>query len=245
VPPPAAETLPPPAVKEESFVRSPSLLPPHKAISLNNSKPFPHPLRATFIRPTTSSISATPLLRSAYEEQEPFYATDRKPELGHAWETTILGGGKLLSLASCDTFSIGLGWQRWPGADEFYVRNYWGEIVPLSRMRTEADGGGNLSGAPKWETVYVVSDAWVWKWFLRGFWERLEVEGFGGRVEKGLGARVRNYDWIEGGGDGWDSDCSSRGRGADGEGVVRVGQMWVDSEGEDGEDDEGDVLVME
>jgi hypothetical protein len=117
--------------------------------------------------------------------------------------------------------------------------------VPLSRMRTEADGGGNLSGAPKWETVYVVSDAWVWKWFLRGFWERLEVEGFGGRVEKGLGARVRNYDWIEGGGDGWDSDCSSRGRGADGEGVVRVGQMWVDSEGEDGEDDEGDVLVME
>ena len=121
--------------------------------------------------------------------------------------------------------------------------------MPLSRMRTEADGGGNLGRAPKWETVYVVSDAWVWKWFLRGFWERVEVEGFGGvngtglgRVEKGLGARVRNYDWIEGGGDGWDSDCSSRGRGADGEGVVRVGQMWVDSESED---DEGDVLVME
>jgi hypothetical protein len=195
-----------------------------------------------FIRSTAPSVSATPLLRPAYEEQEPFYATHRKPELGHAWETTILGGGKLLSLASCDTFSIGLGWQRWPDADEFYVRNYRGEIVPLSRMKTEAGGGG----APKWETVYVVSDAWVWKWFLRGFWERVEVEGFGGangtglgRVEKRLGARVRNYDWIESRGDEWNSDCSSgEGGGADGEGVVRVGQMWVDSEGENDESED-------
>jgi hypothetical protein len=86
-----------------------------------------------------------------------------------------------------------------------------------------------------------VSDAWAWKWFLRGFWENVEVEGLGGlgRVDKGLGARVRNYDWVDAGvGDGWASNCSSRGRGADGEGVVRVGQVWVDSEDEEDNDDD-------
>jgi hypothetical protein len=83
----------------------------------------------------------------------------------------------------------------------------------------------------------------VWKGFLRGFWERVEFGGGNGtelgRVDKELGARVRNYDWIEGGGDGWNSDCSSRGRVMDGEGIVRVGQMWVDSEGEDDEGEDG------
>jgi hypothetical protein len=76
--------------------------------------------------------------------------------------------------------------------------------------------------------------------FWGDFWERVEVKGLGGvngtglgRVEKGLGARVRNYDWIENGDDGWDSDCSSRDRGADEDGVVRVGQMSVNHEGED------------
>ena len=125
---------------------------------------------------------------------------------------------------------------------------------------------------PKWETVYVISDAWVWKWFLRGFWERVESEGllssgesgWGlGRVEKGLGARVRNWDrglglgldrsggngdvgfhGRDGNGsgsgveeDGYASQCSSRGRGADGDGIVREGQVWVDSDNSIEEDD--------
>jgi hypothetical protein len=159
----------------------------------------------------------------------------------------------MLSLASCDRFSVGLGWQRWPGADECYVANWRGETVPLCRRtglrrgeggEGEGEGEGGPSGAPKWETVYVVSDAWVWKWFLRAFWERVEVEGLEalGRVEKGLGARVRNYDWVDRGGwdDRWGCDCSSRERGADVEGVVRLGQAWVESESEVDENEDED-----
>ena len=92
-----------------------------------------------------------------------------------------------------------------------------------------------------------MSDAWVWKWFLHGFWERVEVEGLSalGRVQKVLGARVRNYDWVDDGvrkaRDARDSgERSSRGRGADGEGVVRVGQPWVESESEDEDEDDED-----
>ena len=213
----------------------------HKEISLPNGKPFPHPLPS---RATTSRrpCPRPPLLHKAYEEHEPFYSVHRKPELGHAWETTVFGSGKILSLASCDDFRIGLGWQRWPGADDFYVNNERGDIVPLCRRNPD----GRPWGAPKWETVYVVSDAWAWKWFLSSFWERVEVEGLNkvsglGRVEKGLGARVRNYDWVdEGVGDGWVSDCISRRRGVDREGIVREGQAWVDSENDEDEDEDED-----
>ena len=124
--------------------------------------------------------------------------------------------------------------------------------MPLARLHCPDGGGGGPlpRGGPKWETVYVLDDAWLWKWFLRGFWERVEGEGLRGgeealgRVEKGLGARVRNWDWVDyhDGEDGWESECSSRGRGADAEGVVREGQAWVDSdeEEEDLEDDDDD-----
>jgi hypothetical protein len=119
----------------------------------------------------------------------------------------------------------------------------------VRKTHPDDGGGGGGSGggpgrwafdsAPKWETVYVVSDAWVWKWFLNGFWARVEADGLG-KVEKELGARVRNYDWVDvGDGDGWESPCSSRERGADREGVVRVGQAWVESEDEIDDDDDG------
>jgi hypothetical protein len=73
----------------------------------------------------------------------------------------------------------------------------------------------------------------------------VEAEGLRGRlgrVGKGLGVRARNHDWVDvGDGDGWGSACSSRERGADGAGVVRVGQAWVDeSEDEMDGDDDGD-----
>ncbi len=203
--------------------------------------PFPPSLSGRTPR-RRSTPRPRPLTRKAYEESEPFYADQRICELGHAWETTIFGGGKVLSLAQDDRFRIGIGWQRWPGVEDFFVRNWRGEVVPLTRRGGEGEAWRK---APKWETVYIVGDSWVSQWFRQEFWDRIEREGLGnkmamnfGRVEKVRGVRMRNYDWVdEGSGDGWASDCSSRRRGADEGGIVRHGQVWLDSEDEDEDDD--------
>lgn len=168
------------------------------------------------------------------DEYEPFFAGQRKAELGHALETCLFGGGKILSLAQADDFSLGLAWQRWPDGEEFNIQNVQGKVEALRRI-------GSL--APKWETVYAVSHEWVRRQFEPKFWERLEVEGLGEgllKVSKDLGARCRNNDFM-GEGDGLQSGASSVDRGADKEGVVRPGQLFVESEEEEFSDDDSDV----
>jgi hypothetical protein len=164
------------------------------------------------------------------DEYEPFFAGQRKAELGHALETCLFGGGKILSMGQADDFTIGLGWQRWPDGEDFYVRNKEGEIEALTRVG---------SVAAKWETVYAVRHEWVRRQFEARFWERLEAEGLGGgllKVIKELGARVRNNDFM-GERDGLQSGASSADRGADGEGVVRPGQPFVESSEDEFSDD--------
>ena len=165
----------------------------------------------------------------------------------------LFGGGRLLALAGDPSFKLGIGWQRWPDASEFFVKNHAGQIVPLIRQTNGLGLVDKRAGkAPKWETVYIVSDEWVYKWFLAEFWEGVENEGLGGerglgRVRRGLGVRRRNVDFVkdwQGGGDrdgvddGFDSECSSRGRGEGSEGVVRerTGRVWVGIEDEDDEE---------
>ena len=165
----------------------------------------------------------------------------------------LFGGGSLLSLAGDPSFKLGIGWQRWPDASEFFVKNHAGQIVPLIRQTNGLGLVDKRAGkAPKWETVYIVTDEWVYKWFLAEFWEGIENEGLGGErglgmVGRGLGVRRKNVDFVkdwQGGGDrdgvddGFESECSSRGRGEGSEGVVRegTGRVWVGIEDEDDEE---------
>lgn len=168
------------------------------------------------------------------DEYEPFFANQRKAELGHALETCLFGGGKILSLAQADDFSLGLAWQRWPDSQEFYVRNAEGEVEALQRIG---------STARKWETVYAVSHEWIRRQFEVKFWEQLEVEGLGGgllMVSKELGSRCRNNDFM-GEGDGLESSASSADRGADGEGVVRPGQPFAESDKDEFSEDDSEA----
>ena len=168
------------------------------------------------------------------DEYEPFFADQRKAELGHALETCLFGGGKILSLAQADDFSLGLAWQRWPDAEDFFVRNARGGTEALQRLG---------STAPKWETVYPVSHEWIRRQFEPQFWERLEIEGLEGgllAVSKSLGSRCRNNDFM-GEEHGLQSGASSADRGADGDGVVRPGQPFVESEEEEFSDDDSEA----
>jgi hypothetical protein len=170
------------------------------------------------------------------DEREPFFGAQRKPELGHALETCLFDGGKILSLGEDPEFKLGLGWQRWPDVDDVGVKHHSVEnqSIPLVRIG---------SRAPKWETVYAIKHEWIRRQFDRGFWKRLEGEGLGTgllTVDKDLGSRRRNYDFIGGRGeDGFESGASSKGRGPV-DGVVRPGQELVESEPEDVDDDDDD-----
>ncbi len=127
---------------------------------------------------------------AAATEYEPFHSSQRSAELGHAWETTVFAGGKILSLAQDDCFGLGLGWMRWPGVDSFFVRDHNGGVRALSRLRPEEGSGeharetgmargrksgseGRILGPPKYETVYPLDWRYIRRFFLEGFWERV------------------------------------------------------------------------
>jgi len=197
-------------------------------------------------------ITRVPVPPAPLIEYEPFYSHQRKSELGHALETTIFGGGKILSLAQDPNFAIGLAWQRWPDADDFYVAGRDHEVVPLARLVRSTTsnkpfyyGGGGLEPCtgPRWETQYVIDYDWIKKQFFAEFWDQFDDEGgFKSgllNVEKEMGSRCDNYNfdfWLPG--DGLDSGCSSYGRAGDSEGVVRPDQEWIDNETMEVEDEQ-------
>ena len=121
-------------------------------------------------------------------EYEPFHSSQRSAELGHAWETSVFAGGKILSLAQDDHFGLGLGWMRWPGADSFFVRDRDGGVRAFSRLKTRGGRDGDASGRGrgrsstnevkilgplKYETVYPLDWRYMRRFFLDGFWERV------------------------------------------------------------------------
>ncbi len=147
-----------------------------------------------------TQITSTSGLRNAEEEDvaatttteyEPFHSSQRSAELGHAWETSVFAGGKILSLAQDDYFGLGLGWMRWPGADSFFVRDREGGVRALSRLRLREDARetgtgqgrnnsrseGRILGPPKYETVYPLDWRYIRRFFLEEFWQRVVVHG--------------------------------------------------------------------
>ena len=204
---------------------------------------------------------------STNEEYEPFYSTQRMAELGHAFESSIFRtmslsncggdftdpksfqpslpseqGGKISSLANLHSFSLGLGWSRWPSADDvFYVNNpRTNQPIPLARLTRSISTNAIIPRqAPRWRTLYILPDAWIVRFFHASFWENLDVPDAAGGGGIGLrsgvfvpprefGSRCENSDWKEGdvgvdeGGvdyGGWGGDCESVGRGAEEEGA--------------------------
>lgn len=144
-------------------------------------------------------------------EYEPFYATDRKPELGHALESTLFSSSTITSLANDTRFRLGLGCTPLPDASEFYVRNFRGKVVPLTRISPASSEGvsaGESGGvrhlkAGRWEEVFVLGSEWVGKWFWREFWEGGEGGDGGGtgkcgwEGERGFGVRCENFDFDD------------------------------------------------
>jgi len=191
---------------------------------------FTHAARNARIKPPTPPI----------EDFEPFFYDQRRAEVGHAWESVILGGRIFPFLNAYDS-RYGMCIEKWPDLDETYMivrPNLPGwSTIPVSRKPPK-----------KWSTIYTMPMPFVQSLFTQKFWA-VDVRVFGVkalRFEKRLGLRMRNWDWV-GGSDGFRTDDSSRRRWPDEEGIVRPGQpvrlspeledMDVDDESE-GEEDE-------
>ena len=146
------------------------------------------------------STAMSPNDCSIDEEYEPFYSTQRMAELGHALETSIFRtllppspcnqndpytvqlslspeqGGKISSLANLHTFSLGLGWSRWPSADDnFFIPNLnprSNQPIPLARLTRSISTNTIIPRqAPRWRTLYVLPDWWLARFFHASFWE--------------------------------------------------------------------------
>lgn len=151
------------------------------------------------------------------EDFEPFFYDHRRAEVGHAWESVVLGGRIFPFLNAFDS-RFGMCIEKWPDLDEKYMvvrpSQAGSAVIPLSRKPPK-----------KWSTMYTIPMPFVQALFTQDFWHR-QVKVFGVtalRFEKTLGLRLRNWDWV-GGDDGFPASDSSRDRWPDAEGIVRPGQ---------------------
>ena len=186
---------------------------------------IPQRLRTSFLLANTLAHEFAHAARNArihppeppIEDFEPFFYDHRRAEVGHAWESVILGGRIFPFLNAYDN-RFGMCIEKWPDLDEKYMvirPNQPGRaMIPLSRKPPK-----------KWSTIYTIPMPFVQALFTQDFWNR-QVSIFGVqalRPEKTLGLRMRNWDWA-GGDDGFRTDDSSRDRWPDDEGMVRPEQ---------------------
>lgn len=186
---------------------------------------IPQRLRTSFLLANTLAHEFAHAARNArikpprppIEDFEPFFYDHRRAEVGHAWESVVLGGRIFPFLNAFDS-RFGMCLEKWPDLEEKYmvVRPDQPGCPPIP-----------LSRAPpkKWSTMYTIPMPFVQAMFTEDFWNR-QVRIFGVnalRFEKTLGLRLRNWDWP-GGDDGFRIDDSSKDRWPDEEGIVRPGQ---------------------
>ncbi len=165
---------------------------------------FAHAARNARMKPPQSPI----------EDFEPFFYDQRRAEVGHAWESVVLGGRIFPFLNAYDS-RFGMCVEKWPDLDEKYmVVRPNKPPIPISRKPPK-----------KWTTMYAMPMPFVQSLFTQAFWDReVGVCGLKAlRFEKRLGLRIRNWDWT-GDSDGVPTDDSSRCRWPDEDGIVRPGQ---------------------
>lgn len=204
----------------------------------------PQRLRTSFLLANTLAHEFAHAARNArvnppappIEDFEPFFHDHRRAEVGHAWESVILGGRIFPFLNAYDS-RFGMCIEKWPDLDEKYMvvrRDQPGSAtIPLSRKPPK-----------KWSTMYTIPMPFVQSLFTQDFWNRqVKLFGFTAlRFEKTLGLRLRNWDWA-GDDDGFCTGDSSRDRWPDDDGIVRPGQpvrlspemedMYVDDESDE------------
>ena len=191
------------------------------AHALRNARMAPPPLNTTVQPPRPM------------QDYEPFFEDQRRAEVGHAWETVVVGGKLTDVTYGENSVEYGLFLEKWPDVDDYFIRlpineppliSFQGRglvvpprthIVPVRRRK-----------AKKWTSLYGVPMAFIQQLFTKRFWEeRIPKEGLQAlRFKKTLGVRTRNFEWEEGEEPGIASDDSSWGRWPDVDGVIRTGQ---------------------
>lgn len=167
------------------------------------------------------------------QDYEPFFEDQRRAEVGHAWESVVIGG-KLIDLSQGPrSVAYGLYTEKWPNTDDTFIK------LPINEPPLISFQGRGLIVPPrthivgvrrrkpkKWNTIYAVPLAFIQQLFIRRFWEeRVRKEGLQAlRFEKRLGVRTLNYEWQPDEDAGIASDDSSWGRWPDVNGVIRIGQ---------------------
>lgn len=205
-----------------------------------------HALRNARVGPPPPDETVQPPRET--QDYEPFFEDQRKSEVGHAWETVVIGG-KLIDLSQGQwSAAYGLYLEKWPDIDDTFIS------LPIDEPRLISFQGPGLVHQPrthivpirrrkpkKWNTIYGIPLAFIQEVFSRRFWEeRVPKEGMQAfRFQKRLGVRTPNYEWQPGEDSGIPDDDSSWERWPDVKGVTRIGQPKLPSpEVEDfGEDD--------
>lgn len=182
------------------------------------------------------------------QDYEPFFEDQRKSEVGHAWETVVIGG-RLIDLSRGQwSAAYGLYIEKWPDIDDTFLS------LPIDEPRLISFQGPGLVHQPrthivpirrrtpkKWNTIYGVPLAFIQEVFSRRFWEeRVPKEGMQAfRFEKRIGVRTPNYEWQQSEDAGIPDDDSSWERWPDVDGIIRIGQPKLASPEieEYGEDD--------
>ncbi|KAA6408669.1 MAG: hypothetical protein FRX48_07751 [Lasallia pustulata] len=205
-----------------------------------------HALRNARVRPPPVDKTVQP--PREVQDYEPFFEDQRRAEVGHAWESMVIGG-KLIDLSEGEhSVAYGLYIEKWPNIDDTFIK------LPIQEPRLIAFQGRGLVVPPrthivavrrrrpkKWTTIYCIPMAFIQQLFIRRFWEeRVAKEGPKAlRFEKRLGVRTANYEWEPGEDPGMRTDDSSWERWPDVNGVIRIGQPRLASPvvEEFGEDD--------
>ena len=195
-----------------------------------------HALRNARVAPAPPDNTVHP--PRVMQDYEPFFEDQRRAEVGHAWESVVIGG-KLIDLSQGPhSVAYGLYMEKWPDIDDTFIK------LPIDESPLITFQGRGLVAAPrthivavrrrkpkKWNTIYGIPLSFIQQLFTRRFWEeRVPKEGLQAfRFEKRLGVRTPNYEWLPGEDPGIPNDDSSWGRWPDENGVIRIGQSKLAS----------------
>ena len=228
---------------------------PHAATATNSDSPSSTPSN------NSEQMDIDPPHPKA--EHEPFIASQRRPELGQAWETSVFGNyGFIEPLGQCsgrattsgrrwgDLFCMGLGVRELASdTKETTVevqRNGRREILPLARLHDEdavEDEETMPMSAPRYTRVKIMPFDFVYQFFTEGFWWRMQRGGreVGGGERMGLRefVKAQMHGWTEVRRENVDWMCTRGARAADFK-EWDMDRIFGEDEDDDMEEDESE-----